>query len=152
MLTCMFELNDKPISALKVGSLSFPAFSGLGDHANKRTKACVKGVGPIPPGSYYVFDRQSGGTLGPVRDFFSGRTDWFALYAADGRIDDETFCNEVKRGNFRLHPKGALGRSEGCVVIEKLSDYQHLHAVIKSAKTMDVPGSKLKAYAVLVVT
>lgn len=40
---------------------------------------------------------------------FSGLS--FALCAADGKIDDETFCNKVKRGSFRLHPTGNLGIS-----------------------------------------
>jgi hypothetical protein len=108
MLRCSFELNGKPMSMVNVYATQFPAFSGLGAHANRREFACHAGVGPIPPGLYYIIDRQSGGMLGPLRDLFSNKSDWFALYAADGKIDDETFCNKVKRGSFRLHPKGSL--------------------------------------------
>ncbi|MBT0962864.1 tlde1 domain-containing protein [Denitromonas iodatirespirans] len=93
-----------------------------------------------------------GGLLGPLRDFFTGRDDWFALYAADGRIDDETFCDAVKRGNFRLHPKGRLGRSEGCVVIDRAADYVHLRTLLKSVRPQTVPGASLQAYGSLVVT
>ena len=70
-----------------------------------------------PPGEYYIIDRQFGGLLGPLRDLFTGRDQWFALYAIDDEIDDEVFCDKVKRGLFRLHPNGPFGRSEGCVVI-----------------------------------
>lgn len=151
MFQCSFELNNQAMSAFRLGATSYPAFSGLGRHANQRAVACVKGTGPIPPGIYYIFDRQSGGMLGPIRDMINGRNDWFALYAADNRVDDETFCEEVKRGNFRLHPKGVTGRSEGCVVVDKESDFIQLRAILTSAKPISVPGTKLKAYGRLVV-
>ena len=139
------------MSAFKIGTLSVPAFSGLSKNINKRSSACLSGQGPIPPGVYYIFDRQSGGLLGPLRDIFTGRGDWFALYANDGRIDDETFCDSIKRGNFRLHPKGALGRSEGCVVIDNQSDFLYVRTMLKSITPADVPGAKLKAYGTLTV-
>jgi hypothetical protein len=152
MFPCSFELNDKPMSTFKTVGLGFPAFSGLGESVNRRARACVQGVGPIPPGSYYIFDREVGGLLGPFRDLFTGRTDWFALYSIDGRIDDETLCDSVKRGSFRLHPKGTLGRSEGCVVIDKPADFMQLRAVLKSIRPTPIPGSKLSAYGTLVVS
>ena len=140
------------MSALNLGASSFPAFSGLGANVNKKVAACLKGIGPIPPGSYYIFDRESGGLLGSFRDLFTGRSDWFALYAANGQIDDETFCDSVKRGNFRLHAKGALGRSEGCVVIDKTADFLLLRAMLKGVQPVAIPGAKLNAYGMLVVS
>lgn len=151
MISCTFELNSKPMSALVSGAMAFPAFAGLGAHANRREFACHVNVGPIPPGDYYIFDRQSGGLLGPLRDIFTGRGDWFALYADDGRIDDETLCNAIKRGSFRLHPKGGLGRSEGCVVIDSQADFQRFRAILKGSKQVDVPGARIKAYGKLTV-
>lgn len=151
MFRCSFDLNGLAMSSLRVGAQSFPAFSGLGEHANKRSSACLRGQGPLPPGTYYIFDRQSGGMLGAVRDFFTGRDDWFALYAADGRIDDETFCDEVTRGNFRLHPKGRIGRSEGCVVLDRQQDFIVLRSILKSLEPRSVPGTKLSAYGTLLV-
>lgn len=151
MIDCTFELNGKPLSIFKCGAISFAAFSGLGEHVNRRIAACIIGAGPIPPGTYYIFDRQSGGLLGPFRDLFTGRDDWFALYAHDARIDDETFCEKVKRGEFRLHPKGATGRSEGCIVIDKKTDFMYLRAILTNSQQVEVPGIKLKAYGRLVV-
>src|SRR5690606_8946848 len=120
-------------------------------HVNRRVSSCIPGTGPIPPGVYYIFDRQSGGLLGPLRDLFTGRDEWFALYADDGRIDDETFCKKVKRGEFRLHPKGTTGLSERCIVIDKKTDSMSLRAILKSSKQIAVPGIELKAYGRLVV-
>jgi hypothetical protein len=97
MVECTFKLNGKPLSTFEMSSLKFPAFSGLGEHKNRREFACAAGVGPIPPGAYYIVNRQSGGRLGPLLDFIKDRSDWFALYAADKHIDDEVFCNTVKR-------------------------------------------------------
>jgi len=151
MIDCKFELNGKPMSTFLCGATRFPAFSGLGSHVNKRISACIPNQGPIPPGTYYIFDRQSGGLFGPLRDLFNDRYQWFALYAIDDEIDDEAFCEKVKRGQFRLHPKGATGRSEGCVVIEKKTDYQFLRSILKKSEQVEVPGVELKAYGHLVV-
>lgn len=151
MINCTFQLNGKPMSIFKCGATSFPAFSGLGEHVNRRTSACILHAGPIPPGTYYIFDRQSGGLLGQLRDLFTGRDEWFALYADDDRIDDETFCKKVKRGQFRLHPKGPTERSEGCIVIEKKTDYLFLRSILRNSKQIEVPGIEFKAYGRLVV-
>ena len=151
MHQCSFELNDKPMSSFKVGALSFDAFSGLSPYINKRTAACLANAGPIPPGTYYILDRESGGLLGPLWDRIKGRTDWFALYAIDNRIDDVAYCNEVERGNFRLHPKGTYGISKGCIVIAKPNEFHHLRSILRSTKPISIPGSKLFAYGKVVV-
>lgn len=96
MIDCTFKLNDKPMSIFKCGATPFPAFSGRKEHVNRRASACVSGSGPIPPGTYYIFDRQSGGLFGPLSDLFNNKDKWFALYALDGKIDDETYCKKVK--------------------------------------------------------
>lgn len=151
MIDWTFELNNKPMSAFKSGAISFPAFSGLEEHRNSRISACMASVGPIPPGTYYIFDRQSGGLLAPLREMFNDKSQWFALYAVDGKIDDETLCNKVKRGAFRLHPKGIAGRSEGCITIDKVADFHHISAMLRGACQAEIPGSKLKAYGKVVV-
>ena len=151
MIDCTFKLNGKPMSTFKLGATSFPAFYGLGKHVNKRISACIPNQGPIPPGTYYIFDRQSGGLFGPLRDLFNDRDQWFVLYAIDEKIDDETFCNEVKRGSFRLHPKGIRGISQGCITIDSKTDYQFLRTILKNSKQEPVPGSQLLAYGKVVV-
>lgn len=113
MHLCSFELNNQLMSTFRVSALSVPAFSGQGSDVNKRSSACVAGWGPIPPGRYCIFDRQGGGILEWIKNLFRDRGDWFALYAVDGRLDDETYCNQLLRGQFRLHPKGPRGISEG---------------------------------------
>lgn len=151
MIDCSFELNGKSMSIFNCHAMSLPAFSGRGIHVNHREFACHASVGPILPGTYYILDRESGGVLGPIWDRIYRRTDWFALYAIDDRIDDLMFCNEVERGNFRLHPKRGTGISKGCVVIDKLGDYQRLRAFLQSTRPTPIPGSKLSAYGRLIV-
>lgn len=151
MLECSFELNGKPMSMVRMNTRQFPAFPGMGAHANRRACACHAGIGPIPAGVYYILGRQSGGLLGPLRDLFSNKGDWFALYAADGRIDDETFCNKVKRGSFRLHPKGSLGISQGCITIDSRADFNILRARLKASSQIVIPGSALMAYGQMTV-
>ena len=151
MLDCSFELNDKPMSFFKLGVLSFPAFSGIGSNINKRSSACIQGLGPIPPGSYYILDRQSGGFLGALWDYVKDHSEWFALYAIDAKIDDETYCNQVKRGNFRLHPKGRLGISKGCITIESQAHFNHIRAILRNTKPTPVVGTDISAYGTVVV-
>jgi hypothetical protein len=114
----------------------------------------VPKLGPIPPGRYYILDRESGGFQKRFRDFFGMRDpkgSWFALYADDGKIDDATFCEEVIRGNFRLHPKGAFGISEGCIVIDEPLRFDHLSLFLRSAPQMTVPRLDIKAYGIVTV-
>lgn len=66
MFNCKFELNNQPMSVFQILTASYPAFSGLGREINKRSSACLQNVGPIPPGTYYIVDRESGGVLGPL--------------------------------------------------------------------------------------
>lgn len=134
-----------------MGASSFPAFSGLGDYANKRPLACSPNLGAIPPGMYYILDRPSGGRLGWLRDSVLGRTDWFALYAVDGKIDDETWCDKVRRGEFRLHPKGNLGISQGCIVIDKMDDFQLLQYRLRAQPAIHVPEASIDVWAEVVV-
>lgn len=151
MIDCKFELNNKPMSTFWCGATQFLAFSGLGAHVNQRLSACVLNAGPIPPGTYYIVDRESGGVLGPLLDRIKGRTNWFALYAIDNRIDDHAYCNEVERGNFRLHPKGPYGISKGCIVINDPAKYSYLRLILKSSKLTPIPGTKHSAYGKVVV-
>ena len=146
MIDCSFELNGKPVSSFKMGASSFPAYSGLGKHINKKLSECLENLGPIPRGKYYIFDRQSGGILGPLRDSITGRDEWFALYAIDGNIDDETYCKKVKRGLFRLHPKGPQGISQGCIVINSWARFQVVSSLLKGTKKELISSVGLEAY------
>ena len=88
------------------------------------------------------------GALRSINDMLRERDDWFALYAIDGKIDDETYCNRVRRGEFRLHQGSA---SQGCITIESGRDYTNLRGMLKSTAPMEVPGSTLLAYGKVVV-
>lgn len=140
MLNCTFRLNEEPMSTFHCGSIDFSAFSGNGMHTNRRTSACVPNEGPIPPRTYYIFARQSGGLLGPLRDLFSDKDTWFALYAVDGKIDNETFCSKVKRGSLGLHPRGPLGISKGCTTLDSPVRNQFLRTPIKNKFNTKCPA------------
>lgn len=151
MIECAFELDGKPMSALTLNGLSVPTFSGLGQQINRRASACIAGAGPIPPGTYYIFDRQSGGLPGTLRDLLNDRNEWFALYAADSKIDDEMICNVIKRRRFRLHPKGVAGISQGCITVNEAADYRKLRTRLKSTSPTAIPGTSLQAYGRVIV-
>lgn len=146
MIECKFELNGKELSDVVCGANTSPAYSGRARFVNRRVTACIPGVAAIPPGQYCIFDRQSGGMMGGLRELFSDRGEWFALYAIDGKIDDETCCERFKRGQFRLHPEGPLGISQGCIVIKKPRDDQVLYSRLKNARRVTVPGAGWEAF------
>jgi hypothetical protein len=75
---------------------------------------------------YYIVARQSGGLIGPARDWLLGRDEWFALYRDDNAVDDWTFIRSVKRGLFRLHPLGPRRMSTGCVVLLYREEFDRL--------------------------
>lgn len=102
-------------------------------------------IGPLPSGRYYIVDWQSGGHLGYLKDFFlehiygTDRGKWFALYRDDEVIDDFTFIQGVKRGNFRLRPIGPRGLSEGCITLSNPINFDALRKALLSTKLMSVP-------------
>jgi hypothetical protein len=147
-----FELNSQPLSKLIHGSQRFPAFSGQDQYRNKPQYQCIVKNGPIPRGTYYIVDR--GSTLFDIPHLLRGvnKFEWFALYAKDRKIDDELFCSQVKRGQFRLHPKGPLGISEGCITVEKRSDFIALRRAILNAPKFRIAGTAYDAYGTVVVS
>jgi len=152
MYNCIFRLNNRPMSTFTMGAFSCPAFSGMKPHINQPGAACLAGLGPIPPGSYFILDRKEGGLLAPLRNLVSDHGGWFALYRVDEKIDDATFCDKVRRGEFRLHPRGPLGISKGCITLDKLSDFQFIQAALRHSTPFGVPGTSEKAYGVVAVT
>jgi|SRR5690554_3861628 len=151
MKKCTFELNGKAMSSFTIGASSFPAFSGLGNHINRRVSACVPSLGPIPPGEYFILDRESGGRLGWLYDLWSGKRNWFALYNNDGYIDDEAWCESVKRGQFRLHPRGLEGVSKGCIVLNQSNDFQLLSSILRSGEQYRIPDTDITAWGKVLV-
>lgn len=151
-----FRLNGKTMSQLNVKlshrNIQVPAFSGLSAAANNSQKMCLPYVGAIPKGNYYIVDRESGGRLGWLYDRLQNKSDWLALYAIDSKIDDETLCNGIVRGQFRLHPAGVRATSRGCIVLPKLADYQLIRNELKSNGKFMVGDSDLTVYGVLTVS
>lgn len=65
---------------------------------------------------------------------------------------DTTFVQGVRRGSFRLHPKGQLGLSKGCITIVNPSEFDSLQRFIRvRPPELLVPGSTLKAYGTVEV-
>jgi hypothetical protein len=156
-VNCSFTLNRKETSALIcTGYGTVEAFSGQEQGRDNPAEAATKSIGPIPPGKYYLVDRQSGGAMGFVRDNLSpyfGSTDrrkWFTLW--NPRTGDMTNINGVQRGQFRLHPAGDLELSEGCITLVNSAEFELLQRFIrKSPPSLPVPGTTLRAYGTVTV-
>jgi hypothetical protein len=149
---CAFSLNNRETSKLVCeGFGSVVAYSGHGRGRDNPFDVAEKGVGALPPGTYYLVDRQSGGRVGWLHDFISAhggssdRTKWFMLWNANG--GDTTVINGVARGEFRLHPEGDLQLSDGCIALKFPNEFDALQRYIRlHPADLPVPGSTLKAY------
>lgn len=151
-VACTFQLNGKPTSLLQcpgIGNLA--AFSGHDRGRDNPAAVALEDIGPIPPGRYYIVDRQSGGRLGWLYDFLrtyaygTDRDKWFALWRE--KTGDTTIINGVRRGQFRLHPIGPQGLSDGCITITSPHSFDALAAYLrKQGASWPVPGTTLKAY------
>lgn len=153
-----FIVNNEPFSHLVMyGIGSFPAYSGDEIYRNRSGCTAVANKGPLPGGKYWIVDRPSGGigsrAKARVNDIWSGvmgaRTDhaeWFALYRDDYLIDDWTWVNGVKRGNFRLHPAGGSGRSFGCITLPSRGDFHRIRRALLQTTTVPAGASGIRAY------
>lgn len=157
MIHCTFRLNGNTLSNLSCPGIGFfPAYSGnTGQHRNNPDSITVKNIGPLPPGKYYIVDRPRSLST-RVRDVFattytgSDHSIWFALYRVDSNIDDHTFVAQVERGNFRLHPAGYEGISNGCITLPSPSHFAVLREALMRTPTVLVTAS-LKAYGTIQV-
>ncbi|AOJ09648.1 DUF2778 domain-containing protein [Burkholderia mayonis] len=147
---CFFTLNRQSVSTLVCAGLGgMAAFSGKPGYTNDPDKATAVDRGPLPPGRYYIVSRQSGGRLGWLRDWVKDHVShvqhdqWFALYRNDGVIDDWTFVNGVRRGNFRIHPNGRFGVSEGCITLTHPASFDRLRAFLLSQPPAKIPGTNI---------
>jgi len=157
-IRCFFTLNGKTISTLHCsGYGTVGAFSGHGHGRDNPVEVATPNIGPIPPGTYYIVDRQSGGsmgwvydTAGPLLNLTTDRHNWFALL--NPATGDTTMINGVRRGQFRLHPDGPHGLSEGCIAVFNPAEFELLQRFIrKSPPHVPVPRSTLMAYGTLEV-
>lgn len=159
-----FLVNNKPYAPLTIYGVGvFQAFSGNDIYRNRGGCTAVPDDGPIPAGRYWVVDRPTGGlrsqaetwakdTFNTIWDTPSHHDEWFALFRDDASIDDYTWINGVKRGNFRLHPAGGRGISLGCITLPSRSDFQSIRRALRHTSTVSVPGSALRAYGWIEVT
>lgn len=158
MLKCLFHLNGGSLSTLSCPGLGFfPAYSGnAGPYRNNPDATHIKDVGPLPPGRYFIVNRPTT-LLSPVYDapksFFSGsdRSVWFGLFRDDGSINDVTLYRNIQRGNFRLHPAGYQGISNGCITLPSRSHYKILRDALLSENNSKIRVKSFIAYGTVQV-
>ncbi|MDS6981570.1 DUF2778 domain-containing protein, partial [Klebsiella pneumoniae] len=82
--------------------------------------------------AYCLKTQPATGETYPKSDLFNKA----ALWRDDRGIDDETWVEGVKRGNFRLHP-GTV--SEGCITIAHNSDFAMIRNALMNTSLVQVP-------------
>jgi Protein of unknown function (DUF2778) len=154
MVFCSFMLNRLTLSTFTYDGTECRAFSGDGVHRNNPDSVGVADGGPIPTGRYYIVARESGGAIGTVVEKVFHRDEWFALYRFDGSIDDETFVNGVRRGEFRLHPIGPRRTSHGCITLQDEAEFRKMrYYLLEQFKNSSVyiPSTGSLAYGIVQV-
>jgi hypothetical protein len=110
----------------------------------------------LPPGKYYIVDRPLGGIRTKLEAGYaslisgSDRDLGFGLYREDGNVDDITFIDQVKRGEFRLHPAGYSGVSEGSITLPSHSHYAIVREALLKTARINISAS-LTAYGTVQV-
>lgn len=136
---------------------TFSAFSGNHQYRNQPGCNSILDMGPIPPGKYWIVSRAEGGPWSKTITFVKNvmtrvrHQDWFALYRDDGKIDDYTWYNGVKRGNFRLHPNGYFGQSDGCITLLNSTDFYMLRTALLRSPEVRIPGTSLMSFGCIEV-
>lgn len=158
-----FLVDNEPLAPLTINGIgSFNAYSGNNQYRNRGGCTMVPNNGPIPAGKYWIVARPAGGAgfkaLAWLKDewnFYRGNAtdhnEWFALYRDDGAIDDVTWINGVKRGQFRLHPAGGGGLSLGCITLPSRTDFLKIRAALLHTVTIPARNSGLQAYGTIEV-
>ncbi|NML30045.1 DUF2778 domain-containing protein [Paraburkholderia antibiotica] len=161
--TGKFLVNNTPLSPLTINGIgTFNAFSGDHQYRNRGGCTMVPNDGPIPAGKYWIVDRPTGGAGSQAyawaKDTYnsmfgkpSNHREWFALYRDDGAIDDWTWINGVKRGQFRLHPAGGQGISLGCITLPSHTDFMRIRNSLLHTVTIPARHSGLQAYGTIEV-
>ena len=152
-IQCTFRPNSKPMSVLRCDGVGeFAAFSGNEGVRNNPSAVALINVGPLPPGRYYIVDRGSGGVFSHMVDWLmdltnhTERSTWFALFREDAEIDDWTFIDGVRRGQFRLHPHGRENISNGCITLSDPLAFMRLRDDLLHTQKILMPGNKGFAY------
>jgi hypothetical protein len=155
---CTFRLDGRATSTLQCSGFGpVAAYSGTGWGRDNPRATDRRNIGPLPVGTYYIVDRESGGMFGWARDLWSeygwgssDRTKWFALW--NPRSGDTTMIHGVRRGNFRLHPEGQMRVSEGCITVVSHHEFDQLRRyILARGPDLPVPGSTLMAYGTVEV-
>ena len=158
-----FLVNNEPLSPLTIfGVGTYMAYSGNNQYRNRGGCTMIPSNGPIPAGRYWIVARPTGGVgskaLAWLKDewnFYKGvqtdHAEWFALYRDDGLIDDTTWVNGVKRGQFRLHPAGGSGISLGCITLPSRGDFLRIRTAFLHTRTVPARNSGLQAYGTIEV-
>ncbi|TCL05298.1 DUF2778 domain-containing protein [Sodalis ligni] len=157
-----FIINDAYFCPFIIPGIgTFLAYSGKDHYRNRAGCVGIPGLGPIPQGRYHIVDRPTGGWKGVLRtdlhDAYSWVTptpvikaEWFALYRDEGSINDHTWINGVKRGNFRLHPPGPMGISLGCITLLHRSDFLAIRQALLSTQQVKLSNG-LRSYGMIEV-
>ncbi|TDV19501.1 tlde1 domain-containing protein [Paraburkholderia caballeronis] len=73
-ILCTFDLNRRRTSRLQCSGIgSIDAFSGDQYGRGNPDAVAERNIGPIPEGTWYIVDRQSGGNFGYLYDWWSQR-------------------------------------------------------------------------------
>jgi len=163
MIDCLLDFDQISADRKKVylqcpGIGKFEVFSGDMPFTN-RPECSFIDHSAIPNGKYWIVDRPRGPwksrTLTWAEDFATGNehSTWFALYRADGSIDDQTFISGVRRSHFRIHPlrPDGSGTSWGCITFFRSSEFMFFRNSLLRVQKFRINNTNLLSYGSVTV-
>ncbi|WP_329958882.1 tlde1 domain-containing protein [Paraburkholderia sejongensis] len=73
------------------------------------------------------------------------------MYRSSRQSATLNWLNGVKRGQFRLHPKGGRGLSIGCITVENYAEFSTIRRSLLHTGTVQVGSTGLLAYGTIEV-
>lgn len=171
MIECVLDYRElTPEGRLKLkchGAGEYEVFTGE-DQFGSNVNCSLRMFGPIPVGSYYIVNRESGSWKNIIRAFgidawkylvhgaVNDHSKWFSLISTVSRADNLN-ASKIARGAFRLHPVNSdgMGVSEGCITLSKYSQFYVLRSMLlatdpkKIVVLIDSVPHEVNAYGVV---
>lgn len=154
MIECVLDYQElTPDGRLQLRCRSvgnYEVFTGL-DKFGSNVNCSLRMHGPIPTGSYYIVDRESGSWANVLRtlsiDIYkyiryravNDHAKWFSLISTVSRADNLN-ASQIARGGFRLHPVNSdgMGISEGCITLSHYAEFHVLRSALMATESKEI--------------
>ena len=145
--------DGKKLKLVCHGLGTYEVVSGLYAFHND-VNCSYKDEAPIPPGLYYITERESGSIKNVIQNWAleqwrsahgvtNDKSKWFSLISAETKADT-IYINNSSRGSFRFHPLNSdgSGHSAGCVTFYSYNDFHYVRNALLDTRNTTILNQK----------